>query len=220
MLKGHKAPTKHIRRKTKLDLANINARDLAEVRGSARDASRKKPHGKIDHAKALNLRLKGVSVKDLSLMFHVTPEGINKVLRKYIKSTRELKAYKENRADIIADLSHRVLETIRPDEGPVQSNLQKATTFGILFDKEQKERDKDKMKLSTVSIHTEISNNIKKIDAEMTILEGPLVQNSEPEQGLRGCDLTDEDITLLEAEILEDENDLAEASKVKGGKKQ
>ena len=201
-------------KKVKLDLANLNAKDLAVVQATARNAARKNYHGKIDHAKCLNLRLKGVSLKDLSLMFHVTPEGITKVLRNYIKSSRELKAYKENKADIIADLSRRVLQTIRPDEGPVQSNLQKATTYGILYDKEFKERDKDKLKISTMSIHAEISNNIKKIDAEMVILEGPLMGGSEPAeaQSLRSCDLTDEDIVMLETEIMEDEAELGAKS--------
>lgn len=203
--KGWKKPVTK-KKIPKLDLGNITAKDLKEVRCAARDSSRLSGDRKVDHAKCLNLRLKGVSVADLAAMFHVTPQAVKQVLSKYIKSSRELKVYKENKADLIADLSRQVLESIKPGEGPQQSNLQKATTFGILYDKEYKERDKDKMKVSMVSVHTQISNNIQKINQEIMILEGPIMASAEPEQnGLRSTDLTDDDISMLEAEIIQEE---------------
>ncbi len=65
---------------------------------------------------------------------------VHQVFERYGIKPNHAKSYKEHRADILAGLQEKILATIDEEEIKKATVLQKVTSAGILYDKEQIER--------------------------------------------------------------------------------
>ena len=65
-----------------------------------------------------------------------------KVLARWGIKQSENEEYKKNRADILAGVGKRILETLTDEDIKKASLNQKVVSYGILYDKERLERDK------------------------------------------------------------------------------
>jgi hypothetical protein len=101
----------------------------------------RKPRSKIDIKKAIELRLKGVTLEDIGAFFGVTKQAIFKALQPYIDGDDiDLELWKSKRADILAGKQATVLQKLTPEDIEKASPRDKTIMFGVLYDKERLER--------------------------------------------------------------------------------
>lgn len=103
---------------------------------------------RIDINKALELKAKGVSYVDLAQYFDVPKSTIHYHLQPLMPDTSNIDVFKKFRADLLTVKQESILKSL--DDGSIKemSGLQKATAFGILYDKERLERDKSTSNVS------------------------------------------------------------------------
>lgn len=97
---------------------------------------------KIDLQKAIEYRLKGLSYQEIANFFNCSKSAVYQKLSPYLPDQLDLKAYKKNRADIIAGKQWEVLKCLTPAVIKKAPAGTMATIFGILYDKERLETDK------------------------------------------------------------------------------
>ena len=100
-----------------------------------------KHRGRIDIDKAIELRLKGVTLADIGARFGVTKQSAQEALAPYVSAEDiDMETWKKNRADLIAHKGATVLSRLTADSLKGASPKDLALTFGILYDKERLER--------------------------------------------------------------------------------
>jgi len=88
----------------------------------------------------LSLKKQGLSHAKIGKELGCSSVNITKRLQVHKRKQQELTEYRENRADIIASVGKRVLDSITDKEIKKAPFGTKATVYGILFDKERLER--------------------------------------------------------------------------------
>lgn len=100
-----------------------------------------KPAPKIDVAKALELRLKGLSYRDIAVFFNCSHSSVAERLKPYVQGDDiDLETFKKNRADILTMKQGQVLAALNTEDIQKASGRDKAIIFGTLYDKERLER--------------------------------------------------------------------------------
>ena len=96
----------------------------------------------------LELKLKGNSDKDIATLLHCSQQNVSARLREYRDEVETLENFKKNRADILAVVQKKLLNSLSDADIKKATAYQRIGMFGILYDKERLERGE-----STENIH-------------------------------------------------------------------
>jgi len=111
------------------------------------------PHSPgVNIEKAVELRLKGLTYQEIGDYFCVTKQAIQYHLGGLTADELSLKAYKDNRADLLAMKQTELLKTLTPEEIKKIPPGSRVTCMGILYDKEAIERGHSDPKSGVVNI--------------------------------------------------------------------
>lgn len=106
---------------------------------------------KIDVKKAIELRLKGLSYRDIGFFFKCSHSAVAERLKPYIQNDEiDLEAFKSNRADLMAMKQAQVLGALTIEDVEKASAKDKALVYGILYDKERLERGQSTSNVATI----------------------------------------------------------------------
>lgn len=96
---------------------------------------------KIDTEKALELRLKGVSLKDIADHFGTSKQAVHQCLAKFthLIDPDSLRTYRNHRGDVFALKQAAALSAMTDEKLEASSARDLATIAGILYDKERLE---------------------------------------------------------------------------------
>ena len=96
---------------------------------------------KINIAKAIELRSKGLSITDIAKHFDCTKQSVSLCLQKYDPNyTVDLQQYKDTRADLFAAKQAQLLFSLTQDDIKSMAPGSRITGAAILYDKERLER--------------------------------------------------------------------------------
>jgi hypothetical protein len=119
---------------------------------------------KIDLKKAIDMRLKGITLDDIAKYFGCTKQSVHERLKPYVDSEDiDLELWKEKRADILAGKQATALSLLTPDDIKKASAKDKSLIFAILYDKERLERGQS---TSNVSVLFRVAEEAEKIQQE------------------------------------------------------
>ena len=93
---------------------------------------------KIDIAKAVKQRAKGLSYQDIATSQGVRKESVYLALKPILSmqaNPEQLEEYRANQANILDSIAARTLQSISNEDMEKASLLQKATTVAVLIDK-------------------------------------------------------------------------------------
>lgn len=98
-----------------------------------------KPHqnAKIDVAKAVEMRLRGLTLEEIGNQFGATKGAVHQAISKYCPDAMDVRVYKHNESDLITALKSKVLYSMNDEKIDGMSGLQAVTAFGILTDKQR-----------------------------------------------------------------------------------
>jgi len=127
---------------------------------SAAQAAKPKPKPRprakrgVDDATALSLRINnGLSYAQIGAIQGKSKQAIHQRLR-HILPDEATEAYKAKRADILSRVQLRVLESIDDESINKAPLAARATTYGILYDKERLERGQSTSNM--MSVHADL----------------------------------------------------------------
>lgn len=127
---------------------------------------KRKPTGKIDVQKALELRLKGLSYEDIGKHFGVSKMAVCKRLKDRLPDKRvDLEAFKRNRADLLASKQKLILDSMTQEQIEKIPPQSRPTAFGILYDKERLERGQSTQNVEVID-HAE-AEKVRLVAREM-----------------------------------------------------
>lgn len=110
-----------------------------------------KPVPKIDVAKAIELRLKGLSYRDIAVFFKCSHSSVAERLKPYIQGDEiDLEAYKTHRADLMTLKQAQVMGALTIEDIEKASAKDKALVYGIFYDKERLERGQSTSNVATI----------------------------------------------------------------------
>ena len=115
----------------------------------------------IPIAKLLALRKKKLSYEQIGKIVGCSKVNVWERLQPYIDEIESLDSYKDNRADLLAIVQHRLVNTLNPTTIEKMSPRDRVLAYGILYDKERLERGQ-----STQNIETHHKFMIDKITSE------------------------------------------------------
>lgn len=110
-----------------------------------------KPAPKIDVSKALELRLKGLSYRDIAVFFKCSHSSVAERLKPYIQGDEiDLEVYKTHRADLMTLKQAQVMGALTIEDIEKASAKDKALVYGIFYDKERLERGQSTSNIATI----------------------------------------------------------------------
>lgn len=95
---------------------------------------------KIDVEKAIELRLKGLTYRDIAKVFNCTHGAVVRRISKLLPKIDTVDIFKQKRADILTAKQMEICQSLTGDKIKKSSAAQLATILGILYDKERLER--------------------------------------------------------------------------------
>ena len=149
---------------------------------------------KIDVSKALELRLKGMTYRDIAKYFGCKHQSVWGQLQGLVPENVDLAAYKQHRADILAGKQGEIIKSLTVDDIKKATAYQRVGMFSLLYDKERLERGE-----STQNIHNlnETASKINDLQAQEHVLMIELGQ-VDPDE-----DVADMDLDEIDKEISE-----------------
>lgn len=118
----------------------------------------------FDLKKAIEMRLKGISLADIGKYFGISRQAVHVHLKPYVDSEDiNLEIWKEKRADILAGKQATALSLLTEDDIKKASAKDKSLIFAILYDKERLERGQS---TSNVSVLFRVAEEAEKIQQE------------------------------------------------------
>jgi AraC-like DNA-binding protein len=108
---------------------------------------------KVDIQKAVELRLKGLTLEEIARQFGCSKQSVHKALKPYQDINPEaLHAFKVGRADLLAGFQLRLIQSVTDEDLKKMSPRDKFLAFGILFDKERLERGQSTVNTALFSV--------------------------------------------------------------------
>lgn len=131
----------------------------------------------IPISKIIELRNKHLTFKEIGKIVGCSKQNVVERLQPYRQEIENLQSYKENRADVLAVVNSKILNSLSDEDIKNASAYQKVGMFGILYDKERLERGQ----ATGITEHRDIQANIKDL---MTIakergLDMPKLEDSQ-----------------------------------------
>lgn len=119
---------------------------------------------KIDVNKALELKLKGLSYRDIAQFFGCKHQSVHDRIKGLLPANGDdIKAYKAKRADIFAGKQVQILSTLTDKEIKKISPGSRVTALGILYDKEALERSKNTPQITVREVTRDMGERQEKI---------------------------------------------------------
>ena len=103
-------------------------------------------------AKFIDLRLKGLSYREIAAIIGCSEANVSDRLQPYLQSITHLDAIKRHRADTLAVVGDTVLTSLSGEDIAKASGYQKIGMYGILYDKERLERGQSTANISVVDL--------------------------------------------------------------------
>ena len=135
--------------------------DPAELERVSKDVKRSAPK-RIPIEDILELRNKQLNGRQIAQLLGCSEVTISRRLKAYTPIFARLDRFKKHRADLLTLKQADILRSITDKDIREASLLQRATTLGILHDKERLERG---LSTSNVDIHSEIRSSIERVEA-------------------------------------------------------
>ncbi len=131
-------------------------------------------HKGISTARILELRKKGLTYAEIGAIVGCTKETVFYHIGKLRDSIDNLKAFKENRADLLSIQQDRLINSLTDADIQKSSAYQKVGMFSLLYDKERLERDKSTSNIANVystldTQHANYRQRIEELEAELGI---------------------------------------------------
>ena len=129
----------------------------------------------IDHTLTVELRKKGLSHHQIAKIQGCHTSNIAAVLLRYGGVQQETEDYKSNRADIFANLQHRLISSITTDDIKKTPTGSRILAVAQLYDKERLERGLSTQNIDSqaVSVHiSQLSSELAKIRERRLKLQG------------------------------------------------
>jgi hypothetical protein len=126
-----------------------------------------RPKG-IDHDLTIKMRKSGMSYNDIAKAQGCSRANIIQVLARYAINQEHVENFKKHRADILAGLQGRLLQSITPADIKKAPLGSKVLAVAQLYDKERLERGQS---TTNIDVHVNVQK-ISEIDAEIARLEG------------------------------------------------
>jgi hypothetical protein len=125
----------------------------------------------IELEKVFELRfINKLTCQQIGDLLGCSQQNIYNLLKKHFPELKNLDFFKEHKADLLAAKQAGILFSLSEEDIKKANLRDKATTFGILYDKERLERDES---TENISIKQQI-RKIKDIDKEIARLEREL----------------------------------------------
>jgi len=109
-----------------------------------------------DVNKAIELRAKGLTYKDIAIYLGVSKQAVHQRLKGIMPEDVDLQPYKNHRADILAAKQAELLKSLTPKDIKDSSPYQKVGMFGILYDKERLERGESTQNVAIAAVYQDI----------------------------------------------------------------
>ncbi len=138
----------------------------AEVLLKVTRKGKTRPKG-IDHNLTVKMRKSGMSYTDIAKAQGCSRANIIQVLARYAISQEHTEDFKAHRADILAGLQGKLIQSITPDDIKKAPLGSKVLAVAQLYDKERLERGQS---TANIDFHAN-TNKINEIDAEIARLE-------------------------------------------------
>ena len=119
-----------------------------------------KREGKINLVKAIELRSKGLSLVDIGNHFHCSKQAVSELLKKHIPYIDVVDEIRKSRASILTAKGIELLLSLTVDDIKSMPPGSRATTFGILYDKERLERDQSTENVSIYEVEDKYSSKL------------------------------------------------------------
>ena len=113
--------------------------------------------------KALKLRMDGMSFGDIAKYFATPKATVIKRLRPFLGKIEDVKAYKEQRADILSAQQLRVISAITDSDIKKASLRDKVIAAATLYDKERLERGQS---TGNISVLFQVADDAEKLRRE------------------------------------------------------
>lgn len=128
-------------------------KEIKELIGDQQLSNRSRT--KIDIYQALKQYEDGVTYQELAKAYGCSAQNVHQRLSPYIKRRKEVQQFKENRADLLADIQEKILSSIDDKLIKKAQLLQRVDAAGKLYDKERLERGQSTENI--VSIHADVA---------------------------------------------------------------
>ena len=129
---------------------------------------------KIDVAKALELRLKGLSYIDIAKHFNCTKQAVNDRLARFVNlldDPESIKVFKDNQDTLLTAAQSKFLSrALDPDALKKSSTLQLITSYGVLFDKQRIINNLSTQNVSIRDISTHLFNQANELEQQIKAL--------------------------------------------------
>ena len=121
----------------------------------------KPPNTPVPLGYLIELRNKGLKLKEIAKIVGVTDATICERLQRHKHAIDNLQAVKDNRADVFTLMGDDMLTSLSETDKNKMSGLQKVTAMGILYDKERLERDKSTKILAFKDLQSDHDSIVK-----------------------------------------------------------
>ena len=128
-------------------------------------------------AKFIDLRLKGLSYREIAAIIGCSEANVSDRLQPYLQSITHLDAIKRHRADTLAVVGDTVLSSLSGADIRKASGYQKIGMYGILYDKERLERGQSSVNISVVDLTqslAEITQQREELEAQVGLAQQEL----------------------------------------------
>jgi hypothetical protein len=96
-----------------------------------------KPHqnAKIDVSKAVEMRLRGLTLEEIGNQFGATKGAVHKAISKYCPDAIDVQVYKDNESNLLAALKSRIVNNISDEKIADMNAYQLSTMLAMMIDK-------------------------------------------------------------------------------------
>lgn len=123
----------------------------------------------------IELRELGLLLSEIAELCGISESAVSKRLKAARTANRGLEIFKSRRADILARVQHRLINSLTDSDIKSMSGYQRLVGMGILYDKERLERGQSTSNVSVQQIDAELSDidkAIRETQAQLDELTG------------------------------------------------
>lgn len=114
---------------------------MTETHNTETLTATEKPNGPVPITRLISLRLKKLSYEQIGKIVGRAKETVWERLQPYKDAIDGLQDFKDQKADILAIQQAEIINSLTPEDIKQTPAVQRATMFGIFYDKERLERD-------------------------------------------------------------------------------
>lgn len=145
--------------------------DKEEDTDGINDINSPAPKG-IPISKLIEYRNKDLSYQDIADLVGCSKPNVYARLKQYDGEIKSLKSYKENRADVLAVVGSKMLNSLTSNDIEKASAYQRVGMFALLYDKERLERGQSTSNIAYANMtESDIDAKIKELEAKLSKID-------------------------------------------------